>query len=94
MLTREQAAESIANTDLALLRTARTRLGRIIGDLEGIERSAYTEAAREAARMAREQASKVRFEIPTGPIEDQARQKAALIIAWEIENAPRPGVLP
>lgn len=53
MLTREQAAESIANTDLALLRTARTRLGRIIGDLEGIERSAYTEAAREAARMAR-----------------------------------------
>lgn len=83
MLTRERAAALIAHTDETALRTLWMTLGHVAASFEVTEHEAYTQAARRAARRAREQIWQIIREIPSEEIADEALAVADEIFARE-----------
>jgi hypothetical protein len=72
MIDREHGAETIADTDIIRLRTAKHSLSTAYWELRDIEHDAYTASASEAARSAREVIGRVIVSIPDDRIKAEA----------------------
>lgn len=86
MLTPDEAAAAIADTDVRRLEAARTRLSHAIAEFGAIGESAYTSAARAAANRARERLAPMRVEIPRNQIAEDSVGVALTIVAFEAER--------
>lgn len=86
MLTPDEAAAAIADTDVRRLEAARTRLGHAIAEFGAIGESAYTAAARAVANRARERLAPVRVDIPRNQIAEDSVGVAQMILAFEAER--------